>query len=311
MVNIVPFVKKLDFNASFSCDNILIESLGLTQSVIDLKIGTFVDSVKFLSSLKDNMSCIFVNQEVFDYANTLAKNPLSDRNVIISKNPRILFFSLHNLLAEDINTNYSRESFDTIIGNNTNISSLAYISKKNVVIGDNVIIEPFVMIYENTVIGNNCIIRTGTVLGSTGFEHKRLNDSIMSVNHIGGVIINDNVDINPNCVIAKAIYPWDNTSIGNYSKLDAFVHIAHGAKIGNCTLIAPNANILGRAVIGNNVWIGPSCTISNNIKIKDNSRVNIGSIVASSVREGDSVSGYYAINHEKFMIKQAQLFLSK
>ncbi len=178
---------------------------------------------------------------------------------------------------------------------------MAYIEKTNVKIGNNVVIEPFVTIYKNTVIEDNCIIRSGARIGGEGFQEIQYDEKIFSVEHLGGTILHHDVEVQNNTCIDKAIYPWDNTEIGKYTKFDTLVHVEHAVKIGESCMITGNVEIAGRSVIGDNVWIGIGSTIRNGLKIGNNARINIGSVVVGNVKERGNVTGNFAIPHEKFL----------
>ena len=151
---------------------------------------------------------------------------------------------------------------------------------------------------ENTVIGDDCVIRTGTKIGGPGFEIKNDGTKTITVTHIGGVVIGNNVEIQQNSNVDKAIYPWDDTIIEDHVRINTLVQIAHGDKIGRFTEIVAHASIQGRVRIGENVWIGPGSVIRNGISIGDNARVNMGAVVTLSVPAGEAVSGNFAINHK-------------
>lgn len=270
----------------------MFSSLGLAISKCNKKLLSFVESEKYISSLGDNISCIITTEEI--------GKSLSDRyGIIISKNPRMDYFKLHNKLT--CNKEYIREEYETIIGENCDISKNAIISNTNVTIGKNVKIEDFVVIRENTVIGDNSIIRAGVIIGGEGYEYKRVDDIIMNVKHCGGVIIGNNVEIQYNSCIDKALYTWDNTIVSEYSKLDNFVHVEHGVKIGERCLIASRTTIGGRTVIGNDSWIGLGAIISNGIILGNKVSVSLGAVVTKGLSDGEKVSGNFAINHEKYI----------
>ena len=219
--------------------------------------------------------------------------------VCVVENPRILFFEIHNFLAE--NFEYRRKEFDTTIGTGSVISPLSAISTKNVCIGKNVVIEEFAVIRENTTIGDGSIIRSGVKIGGQGFEFKRKDGKIMHVKHLGGVVIGSDVEIQYNACIDCAVYPWDDTVIGNYTKIDNLVHIGHAVKIEDNVMIVAQSGVGGRTVINNNTWLGFSSTVSNGLEIGKNSRVNIGSVVTKNVMDNESVTGNFAIRHDKFI----------
>lgn len=284
VVNLIDNVELLN-EGSFS-------SLGLAVSKCDEDLLSFIESEKYTKGLGKNIKCLITTRE-------LGEKLKDSYGILISENPRMDYFKLHNKLStmED----YKRKDFDTVIGENCEISNLASISKKNVKIGNNVKIEEFVVIRENTLIGDNSIIRAGVVIGGEGYEYKRVDGIIMNVNHCGGVIIGNNVEIQYNACIDKALYSWDNTIIGDYSKLDNLVHIEHGVKIGKRCLIASRTTFGGRTVIGDDSWVGLGAIISNGLTLGNKVSISLGSVVTKNLDDGTKVSGNFAIKHDKFI----------
>ena len=269
-----------------------IDYLGLTTAECDKKILSFIENEKYIKDLSKDIKAVITNQHI-------GEKLKGSYGVIIANNPRMDYFKLHNKLAKS--KNYIRDEFKTIVGENCEISNLASISNKNVKIGNNVKIEEFVVIRENTIIGDNSIIRTGVILGGEGYEYKRVDGVIMNVTHCGGVIIGNNVEIQYNSCIDKALYTWDNTIIGDYSKLDNLVHIEHGVKIGERCLIASRTTFGGRTVLGCDSWVGLGAVVSNNLKLGNNVSVSLGSVVTKSLEDGAKVSGNFAIEHNKYI----------
>ncbi len=268
------------------------ESLGLVGSNVNLKLCTFIEDERYINNLSESVSMVITTD-------CIAKK-IINKGICISKNPRISFFTLHNYLATrdyyKLNPN-----FKTQIGKNCNISDLAYIAGENVKIGDNVIIEEFVSIKENVIIGDNSIIRSGTVIGSEGYEFKRIDDEVLPVKHIGWVEIGKHVEIQHNTCVDKAIYPWDRTVISNYCKIDNLVHIAHGVKLNKGVFVVAGTLIGGRTIVGQNTWVGVGATVSNGLVVGNEARLNIGSVVTKDVLDGSAVSGNFAIDHKKFI----------
>ena len=257
------------------------------------KTCTFVDNEEYIPSIAPNVVMIITTPEIG------SKIDLERYGVAITADPRVFYFQLHNLLAE--NENYARTRTDNVISESAKISNLASIATENVRIEDNVLVEPFVTIYPNVHIGKNTIIRSGAKIGGVGFEFKHYGDESLSVRHLGGVEIGEHVEIQNNSCVDKAVYPWDDTIIGNHVKIDNLVHIAHGVKIGANTMIVANTGIGGRTVIGSNSWIGFGAIVRNGLNIGDDARVNMGAVVTKDVGNGQSVSGNFAIEHQKFL----------
>lgn len=273
-------------------------SLGLAGYNDGKDVCTFLAASKYADGISDGISMIITSKSVYD--ELLDQNKIDDKyGICIVEDPRITYFKLHNALCQ--NDEYKRKDFPSIISDSAKISKLAYIADKNVKIGNNVLIEEFVSIKENTIIGDNNFIRAGSIIGGTGFEIKNSDGGLWTVTHIGGVIIGNNVEIQQSTTIDKAIYPWDDTILSDGVRINSQVQIAHGVKIDIDTEVVSNAGIQGRVKIGKGVWIGPNTAIRNGIKIGDNARVNIGAVVTLDVPDGASVSGNFAIEHSKMI----------
>ena len=267
-------------------------SLGLNVSKTNVKLLSFIESEKFLGELSDSIACVITKKEMID------KIP-ETMGVIVSETPRIDFFKLHNKLVK--NKNYIRENFKTEIGENCYIAPTSIISNNNVKIGNNVVIENNVVILENTMIKDNVIIRANSIIGGEGFEFKRFDNKTMRIIHVGGVVLEENIEIQYSTCVDKAIYPWDNTIVGEYSKIDNLVHVGHAAKIGKRCFITAQVTIGGRTIIGDDSWLGIGSTISNGLVIGNNSSISLGAVVTKDIEDNSRVSGNFAIDHSKFI----------
>lgn len=272
-----------------------VSSLGLVEYNDGKDVCTFVDNEYYLEKLSDNIQMVLIGEDLLDTLKQYRKS----YGICVVENPRLTYFRLHNYLVNDIS--YRRTDFKTQIGNNCNISSQAVIADKNIIIGNNVTIEEFAVIRENTVINDNSIIRAGCKIAGEGFEFKNTSEEVFHVSHIGGVIIGESVEIQYNTCIDKAIYPWDNTVIGDHVKIDNLVHIGHAVKVDSRTMIVANSGIGGRVSIGEDVWIGFGATIRNGIHIGDRARTNMGSVVTRNVGTEEAVTGNFAIPHKDFI----------
>ena len=274
------------------------ESLGLAGYNDGEKVCTFLAAAKYAAGLSEGISMILTSQKVYDEL-MAAGNLSGGYGICIVDNPRLTYFLLHNALCDS--EEYARPRYESKIAGSAKISPLAYIAPYNVTIGENTVIEEFVSVKENTVIGDDCVIRTGTKIGGPGFEIKNDGTKTITVTHIGGVKIGNNVEIQQNSNVDKAIYPWDDTIISDHVRINTLVQIAHGDKIGRFTEIVAHASIQGRVQIGENVWIGPGSVIRNGISIGDNARVNMGAVVTLSVPADEAVSGNFARNHSSLI----------
>ena len=292
------YISKMLAEIGIECNCIneqAVSSFGLVEYNDGIDVCTFVENEKYVEKISDNIRMVIARPDLLDVLNK--EDTLY--GICIVENPRIAYFSLHNYISN--REYYKRKEFETRIGFNCNISSHAIIADKNVVIGNNVTIEEFVVIRENTVIGDNSIVRAGCKISGEGFEFKNTSEELFHVNHVGGVIIGKYVEIQYNTCIDKAIYPWDNTVIDDYVKIDNLVHVGHAVKVGAKTMIVANSGIGGRVSIGEDVWIGFGSTIRNGIYIGDRARINMGSVVTRNVEKEGAVTGNFAISHEEFI----------
>lgn len=268
-------------------------ALGLLEGESPDELCSFMSDYKYISYMGNNVSMLITTKNIADKMSNLSCG------LCVTTDPQLFFFYLHNYLSNC--ESYTRKKEKSVIGDNCNISPLASIASNNVIIGNNVTIEEFVIIRENTKIGNGSVIRAGTVIGGVGFEHKRDNDSIFTVSHVGGVIIGSNVEIQYNTCVDRGIYPWSDTLIDDYCRIDNLVHVAHGVKLAPRVMVVANSVLGGRLVVGEDSWIGLGATIRNGITIGKNARANMGAVVSRDIPAGEAVTGNFAIPHNKFM----------
>ena len=268
------------------------ESLGLITYNKPRQLG-FIEDAKYLPELlaKTNIACIISIPSLI----SLIPERLG---LGVYTNPRQAFYEIHSYLARE--TDFYWKDFSTEIASSVRIHPTAYIAEKNIRIGEKCEIGPNVSVLEGSIIDNGVIIRAGSVIGTEGFEFERIGKEIMPVIHAGGVLIHTRVEIQANCCVSKAVF-GGFTKIGEDTKLDNLVHVAHGVSIGKRCLLAACAMVAGSATIGDDVWIGPSASISPEIKIGGGASITIGSVVTKDVAPGQRVTGNFAIDHDKFI----------
>lgn len=255
---------------------------------------TFVNSKKFLKSIHENnsISAILCSPEMADLFDTSI-------GVAVVDSPQLEFYHLHNKLAND--KRYIRKAEPTVIPSSCTIHPLAHIAAHNVKIGEGVTIEEFASVKENTIIGDNCIIRAGSIIGGSGLMAKRDSGSNICVKHCGGVRLGNNVEILQNVSIVASIFPWENTLLSDSVIVADFALVGHGVEIGTQTYIAGGACISGSTSVGERCFIGPSSTVCNRINIGDEAQVTMGAVVMNDVLEGTTVSGNPAVDHQTFL----------
>ena len=227
--------------------------------------------------------------------NEFAEKIPNAMGLIVSNRPYYFFNDIHEILI----SKYSKH-FSSQISQNTIIHASAIISKEDVIIKDGVLIEENVVIKRGVTINEGSIIRSNCVIGSEGFEVKKIEGKNKVLKHNGLVIIGSEVEIQSNCCVDKGLMN-KNTLIGSQTKINNLCHIAHAVQIGKYCRIGAKVSISGSTIIGDDVWIGPGCNISNGLYIGNNCRITIGSTVLRDVQDGKTVTGYFAQDHRIFL----------
>jgi UDP-3-O-[3-hydroxymyristoyl] glucosamine N-acyltransferase len=215
-----------------------------------------------------------------------------DKVIIRVDNPRLRFLQLVKaLFIKPIE--YAIHP-TAIIHPEAQLSSTVYIGPHCVIgkciLGEHVIIQGNCYIYDDVTIGNHVNVMPNTTIGGNGFGYERNEDKEFELfPHIGGVIIEDHVDIGANTCIDRGTL--GSTIIRSGTKIDNLVHVAHNVVIGKNTAVIANALIGGSTVIGDNCWIAPSVTLRDGIKIGDNSVVGIGSLVLKDIPSNETWVG--------------------
>ena len=195
---------------------------------------------------------------------------------------------------------------NTALGRRVTVSTGVFIGE-NVSIGDGTFIYPNVTIRENVTIGRNVIIHPGTVIGSDGFGYVLEKGAHYKIPHVGGVIIEDDVEIGANVTIDRATV--GNTIIGCGTKIDNLVQVGHNVRIGkNCIIVAAVA-IAGSVEIGDWAVLAGQVGVRDHIRIGSKAVVSGQSGVMTDVPEGEVYSGKPAIPHKTWM--RAQSIFSK
>ena len=190
------------------------------------------------------------------------------------------------------------ELYNSNQNNSTGIGKTSIIDKSSS-IGDNIVIYPGVKILDDTIIGDNCIIHSCSVIGSDGFGFAPLEDgSYKKIPQTGNVIIKDNVEIGSNCTIDRATI--GSTIINNGVKFDNQIQIAHNVEIGENTVIAAQCGIAGSTKIGKNCMFGGQVGVIGHLKVGDNVKIAAQSGVTSDIEDNQTIEGMPAIPSMNF-----------
>jgi UDP-3-O-[3-hydroxymyristoyl] glucosamine N-acyltransferase len=187
----------------------------------------------------------------------------------------------------------------TSIGDRTSIGSNVFIGR-DCAIGNDCVIHPNVTVYPNCTIAGNVILHAGAVIGSDGFGYSSIDGVNTKIPQIGGVKIERNVEIGANTTIDRATLGC--TVIGENTKIDNLVQIAHNAVIGKNSIICGHCGVSGSVKIGDNVILAGAVGIADHVTVEDD--VYIGAkagVMDKVVVKGRKLLGTPAINFKAEM----------
>ncbi len=283
----------------------------------DAKEGdiTFISSAKYLKqAFESRASCIIVKEPI----------PGINASQLCIPNPYFAFAKALECLYQGPSYQPGISSRATVspralLGKDISVYPCAYLSD-DISIGDGTVILPGVFIGEKAKIGKQCvihanvviregvtvgdrvIIHAGTVIGSDGFGYTFEKGIHYKIPQVGGVIIEDDVEIGSNVSIDRATI--GNTIIGKGTKIDNLSQIAHNVKIGKNSLIVAQVGIGGSTDIGDYVTIAGQVGIADHTSIDSGTMIGAQSGLAGHIPKG-AYSGSPAIPHKNWLRSQS------
>ncbi|TKB48823.1 MAG: UDP-3-O-(3-hydroxymyristoyl)glucosamine N-acyltransferase, partial [Mesorhizobium sp.] len=141
-------------------------------------------------------------------------------------------------------------------------------------------------------IGNRVIIHGGARIGQDGFGFVAGAKGPERVPQIGRVIIQDDVEIGSNTTVDRGA--MSDTIIGQGTKIDNLVQIAHNVRIGRNCIIAGLSGISGSVTVGDNVTMGGGVGLADHLTIGSGAKLAARSGFMSNVPAGEIWGGYPA-----------------
>ena len=148
-----------------------------------------------------------------------------------------------------------------------------------------------VFIGHGTVVGDDCEVQPNSTIGSEGFGFaKDQSGKYFRIPQRGRVVLEDRVEVGANCAIDRATFK--ETRLGEGTKLDNLIHIAHNCIIGKNGAITAGLIVAGSTHIGDNLVTGGSVRIGGHLKITDNVRLASLTAVTKNVSEPGEYGGH-------------------
>jgi UDP-3-O-[3-hydroxymyristoyl] glucosamine N-acyltransferase len=178
----------------------------------------------------------------------------------------------------------------TIVGANSVIAPGCVIGD-DVTIGEGCLLYANVTVYDRVRIGSRVILHAGSIIGADGFGFAFTGEHYEKFPQIGTIDIGDDVEVGANTCIDRAAL--GATRIGEGTKLDNMVHIAHNCQIGRHVVIAAQTGFSGGVTVGDYAVVGGQVGVGDKARIEPRSVVGSGAGILTSkiVRAGEPVWG--------------------
>ena len=181
-------------------------------------------------------------------------------------------------------------SVGVVIGRNVQIGRDTQIGP-NTVIGAGVTLGRGCWIGSNVsigfaLIGDNARILSGAVIGESGFGVAAGRTGAIDIPQLGRVILQDGVTVGANSCIDRGA--WDDTVVGENTKIDNLVQVAHNVRLGRSCALAAHTGISGSTVVGDGVQFGGRAGVADHVTIGDGARIAAAAGVMRDVPAGET-----------------------
>lgn len=193
---------------------------------------------------------------------------------------------------------------------------------ENVVIGDNCIVEANAVIAHDCKIGhhcrigcnaslaychvgNFCYIYCGARIGQDGFGFQTIAGKHHRIPQLGRVIIGNDVEIGANSCIDRGAL--DDTVIGDGTRIDNLVQIAHNDKLGRGCIVVAQVGIAGSCNLGDYVVLGGQVGLADHLNIGSGVQIAAQSGAMRDIEPGQIVMGSPCVPFKDFMRQVAFL----
>ncbi len=178
------------------------------------------------------------------------------------------------------------------VGPGTVLAAQVYIGR-DAVVGENCMLRPHATVGDRCVLGARVTLHAGVVVGSDGFGYETVNGVHQKVPQIGNVVIEDDVEIGANSTIDRARF--SSTRIGQGTKIDNLVQIAHNVETGKGCIIVAQTGIGGSTTLEDYVILAGQTGIAGHLRLSQGTILAAQSGLHNNTKPGDRLFGTPAI----------------
>ncbi len=182
-----------------------------------------------------------------------------------------------------------------VIGERTHLQAQVFVGR-DVRIGDDCWLMPGVTVATACELGSRVRLQPGAVIGSDGFGYEFVGGRHEKVPQVGSVLVGNDVEIGANTTIDRARF--SRTVIGEGTKIDNLVQIAHNVTIGRHCLVVAQTGISGSTVLEDFVVLGGQVGVAGHLTIGKGAQVGAQSGINGDVEPGKFLNGTPAISYQ-------------
>ena len=175
-----------------------------------------------------------------------------------------------------------------VIARGARLQALVHVGA-GVEIGEDSLVYPHVTLREGVRIGRRVVIHPGAVLGADGFGFAFDGSAHRKIPQVGGVLIEDDVEIGANTTIDRASF--GDTIIRRGTKIDNLVQVGHNVEVGEHSLLVAQVGISGSSRLGRGVVLAGQVGVADHVTIGDGVIAAAQSGIPSDVAPGERVFG--------------------
>ena len=161
---------------------------------------------------------------------------------------------------------------DARVGARSRVGALCFVGE-GAVLGDDVVLHPRVVVKDGVVIGDRVIVHAGAVLGADGFGYAFDGTEHRKIPQVGGLRIEDDVEIGANSTIDRATL--GETRIRRGSKIDNLVQIGHNCDVGEDVILVSQVGVSGSCTIGSRA------VLAGQVGVADHVTIGAGAVLAA------------------------------
>ncbi len=155
------------------------------------------------------------------------------------------------------------------------------------------------VVLKHALVGDRVRILSGAVIGEAGFGVGAGSGGTVDLPQLGRVILQDGVSVGAATCIDRGAF--DDTIIGEGTKIDNLVQVGHNCVIGRHCLLAGHVGLSGSVTVGDGVQFGGRAGIADHVTIGDRAVIMAAAGVMKDVEAGAVIVGAPARPVRQFM----------